>query len=109
MQFQREALVINFQVLVNTQRPTQITLLGRHPQPVILRQRFQRRAPQPINPGITDMEHMRLRAFNNQGAQRAHITPILVIAILAAAGLRIEPGVGRRQDTLNGFFYRPGF
>ena len=51
---------------------------------------------------------MRRVRSDHDGAERADITSIAVVGIVALLGLRMQPRIGRRDDTLRGHFDGPG-
>ena len=106
---QRQCLIIDFQMLMNTQRAAEIALLGGQPEPVVLGQGFQCRVAQPVDARIPHMEQVCLGALEYQGTQGADIALVPVVAMLALPGLGMEPGVGGGQHALGGFLHRPGF
>src|SRR3954464_11706419 len=63
---------------------------------------------QPVNPGIADMENMRRGGPDHHGAERANVTSILVISILALLGLRMQPRIGGGDNALCRYFHGPG-
>jgi len=64
---------------------------------------------QAIDARVTGVENMRGRVFDNHSAEGTHVPALLVIAKLAALGLRIQPGIERAQHPQRGCFDRPGF
>ena len=58
---------------------------------------------------VADMEDMRGRRLDDHGAERADVALVFVVEILALPRLRVQPGIGRRNDALRRRFDRPGF
>src|SRR5665213_3415781 len=66
-------------------------------------------AGEPTDPRVADVEQMRGGRLDDHGAQRTDVALVLVVEILAAPGLRVQPQVRRRQHTLRRSLHRPGF
>ena len=64
--------------------------------------------PQAVDAGIADMEEVGGGRLDDQTAESADVPAFAVIAMLALLGLRMQPGISRRQNLLAGFFNRPG-
>jgi len=103
-----QRLVVDVQIAVHAQSAGQVALGRRHPDPVILGQLRQLAAAQTVDAGIADVEEVRRRRLDDDGAEGAHIAALAVVAVLAVLGLRMQPGIGRRQHMLAGFSDRPG-
>ena len=59
-------------------------------------------ALQPIDPRVADVEQVRGGPLQHQRAQRADVAAILLVAVRAVVGLRVQPGIGRREHAVRG-------
>ncbi len=75
---------------------------------MVVGQLLERMAGHAIDAGIADMKDVRSLCFDDQGAERADIAPVLVVGVAASPCLRMQPGVRRRDHALRRGFDRPG-
>ena len=101
-------LVVDLDLRIYAERAAEIALLRGDDDAVVVGQLLQRVAGETIDPGIADVKQMRRGRLDDHGAQRADVTAVLVIGILAAR-LRMQPGIGRLQHALRRGAHRPGF
>ena len=101
--------VIDLNLRIPPQRATEIALLRRYDNSMIVGELLEGIAYHAIDPRIPDMKNMRGRGLNDHHAQGAHVPLVFIIWVLASAGLGMEPGVGCRDDALRRGLYRPGF
>lgn len=105
---QRLGLVVDLDLRIDAQRTAQVALTVADPHAVVGSQLLQRVAAQPVNARVAHMEYMGSGRFEDHGAERAHIATVLVVAVLAMLGLRMQPGVGCIQNPLGRGLDRPG-
>src|SRR5215475_15460572 len=55
------------------------------------------------------MKDVRSLRFDDHGAERADVTPVLVVGVAAPPGLRVQPGVRGGYHALRRGFDRPRF
>ena len=101
-------LVVDLDLRIYAERPAEIALLRGDDDAVVVGQLLQRVAGQAIDAGIADVKEMRGGRLDDHGGERADVAAVLVIGILAA-GLRMQPGIGRLQHALRRGAHRPGF
>ena len=105
--FDRDGAVVDLDLGIDAQGATEIALLRRYNDPVILGQLFEVASNDAIDAGVTDMENVRRRRLDDHGAERAHVTPVLVVEILTLPCLRVQPGVRRGDDAVRRRFDGP--
>ena len=101
-------LVIDLDLRIYAERPAEIALLRGDDDAMVVGQLLQRVAGKTIDAAIADVKEMRGGRLDDHGGKRADVTAVLVIGILAA-GLRMQPGIGRLQHALRRGPHRPGF
>ena len=101
--------VIDFNRRFDAQGATQAALFARHPDTMLFGKLFERVPAQSIDPRIADVKDMCGGGLDDKGAQCAHVAPVLVVAKLAPARLRVQPGVSRVQHALCRCLDGPGF
>ena len=104
-----ERQVIDLDLRIYAERAAEIALLRRDDDAMIVGQLLERVAGKTIDPAIADVKDMRGGRLDDHGAQRADVAPVLVVGILAAPRLRVQPGIGRLQHALRRGPHRPGF
>jgi hypothetical protein len=107
--FDLQGQIVDFELRADAQRAAEIALIRGNDQPMVVGQLLQVAVAEAINAAVADMEDMRGVGLDDQRAERAHITAVHVVAVLAVPALRIEPGVCCGQHALRRRLDRPGF
>ena len=86
-QFDRQHLIVDFDLRPHSQGAAEVDFLRRHEDPMVVGELFEGVAGHAVDTRVTDMDDMRGPRFEDQDGHRAHMPLVPVMWMLAAAGL----------------------
>ena len=106
----RERLVVDLDLRIDAHRPAEIALLRRDARRDDRWSVAPARCPRGDRCASRRHEKgARSADLMHHGAQGADVALVLVVGVLAAPRLRMQPGIGRRDHALRRGLHRPGF